>query len=153
MMDQDEDDDLLQRDLAEAWADVRPLVDGVSAAGKGVFAWRTIQEDLLLAELSFDSAQDSGAALTRAASIAPARALVFSVPLQSVEVEVLADRLAGQFVPPAPGTVMVESEEGPGVPVEVDEFGFFLIDAVPRGRVRFHCAVAGTRFVSSWVHL
>lgn len=155
MKEQHEDDDLLLAGLAEAWSEVGPLVDGVAATGRGVFPWRSVHDDLLLAELSFDSDQHPELATTRAASTkgADTRALVFSVPLRSVEIEVLCDRLVGQFVPPAAGTVRVEDEDGPGEPVEVDDLGFFMLEEVPRGLVRFHCAVADTRFVSGWVRL
>lgn len=57
------DDDTLLNDLAEAVRAVdspaRELADQV----RGLYAWRTVDEDLMIAALSFDSASEETPAL------------------------------------------------------------------------------------------
>ena len=145
------DDDQLLADLADALAGVRPSLDRVAARAKDSFVWRTIDEDLLLAELSFDSSLEE-AAQTRAVTD-DARVLVFTASPQSVEIELFEDRLVGQFLPPVSGVVRIEDERGQSVESAVDEFGFFVVEPAPSGVVRFHCETGTTRIRSDWVIL
>jgi hypothetical protein len=146
------EDEALLADLAEALRETRPLTEGVAARAKGAFTWRTIDEDLLTAELSFDSAHTAGATRRSEASRG-GRVLVFTTELRCVEVEVLSDRVVGQFLPPSTGEVQVEGEHGLLATVDVDELGFFLIEPVPEGLVRLRCTTPTTRLVTAWVRL
>jgi hypothetical protein len=145
------EDDALLADLAEALRETRPMVDGVAARAKGAFTWRTIDQELLTAELSFDSAHMAEA--TRRVASGGGRVLVFATELRSVEVEVLSDRVVGQFIPPTSGDVEVEGENGVLAAAKVDELGFFLIEPVPQGLVRLRCTTPTTRLVTAWVRL
>jgi hypothetical protein len=145
------EDDALLADLAEALRETRPLIDGVAARAKGAFTWRTIDDELLTAELSFDSAHAAQA--TRRVASGGGRVLVFRTELRSVEVEVLSDRVVGQFIPPTSGQVEVESEHGIVAAADVDDLGFFLIEPVPQGLVRLRCTTPTTRLVTAWVRL
>lgn len=147
----DRDDELL-RELAGALRAVEGDVARVAALGRGSFTWRTLDDDLLTASLTFDSDVTPEPATTRAEP-SEARVLVFTTELRSVEVEVLADRVVGQFVPPSPGEVRVEGDGGVVATVEVDDLGFFVVEPVPRGVVRFLCTTASTRLVTDWVRL
>jgi hypothetical protein len=146
-----EDLEALAGELAEAIRETEPFFGTVTARGVDGFTWRLIDEDLLTAQLSFDSAHDRDAVTTRSAD--SRRLLRFSADLESVEIEVLADRVVGQFDPPAPGVVEVEREGEVVVSVQVDELGFFTIEPVPTGVVRLRCSTAGTRLVTDWVRL
>ncbi len=115
------DDDTLLNDLAEAVRAVdspaRELADQV----RGLYAWRTVDEDLMIAALSFDSASEETPALRATEPsespgvLSPTRAepgegrvLIFHAEPLSVELEVQSDQIVGQIVPPAPGEVRVE---------------------------------------------
>ena len=145
------DDEALALELAELLREARPHVDEVARRGKGAFTWRTIDEDLLTAELTFDSAQQAEPALTRGDD--SSRVMVFSVELESVEIEVLADRVVGQFTPESSGQVEVEGGTGVVATVPVDDLGFFVITPVPTGVVRFRCTTPSTRLVTDGVRL
>jgi hypothetical protein len=147
------DDEALLADLAEALRETRAHAAGVAARGKGAFTWRTIDEELLTAQLSFDSDHAPAASSRRAEPAGDSRVLVFTTQLRSVEVEVLPDRILGQFIPPASGDVEVEDEHGVVATVEVDELGFFLIEPVPSGLVRLRCTTPTTRMVTAWIRL
>jgi hypothetical protein len=146
-----DDDEALALELAELLRDVRPHVDEAARRAKGAFTWRTIDQDLLTAELMFDSTQQAEPALTRGAD--SGRVLVFSVELKSVEIEVLSDRLVGQFTPESSGQVEVEGDGGVIATVPVDDLGFFVITPVPTGVVRLRCTTPTTRLVTDWVRL
>lgn len=156
-------DDELAAELARALRNVNPLIEQVSARARQSFSWRTVDSDLLLAGLSFDSAVDapgdlvsSGLRSDPASQSTGGRVLIFTdeVQLLSVEVEVLSDRLVGQFVPPGAGLVTVETDQGQALdPAEVDDQGFFIVEPVPRGLVRLRCEHGGNRIISTWVRL
>jgi hypothetical protein len=148
-----EDGEALAGELADALRATRPLAETVAARAKLAFTWRSVDADLLTAELTFDSARDLEPALTRADPVAEGRMLVFTAQLRSVELEVLPERVVGQFVPPSPGTVEVETERGTVASVPVDDLGFFLIEPVPAVVVRLRCATTTTRLVTDWVRL
>jgi hypothetical protein len=148
-----EDDESVARELADALRETRPVAEVVAAKAKLAYTWRTIDDDLLTAELMFDSARDAEPVLTRADTDVSGRMLVFTAQLRSVEVEVLADRVIGQFIPPSPGEVDVETEDGVVASVPVDDLGFFVIDPIPAGVVRLRCATPTTRLVTDWVRL
>ncbi|RYP87207.1 hypothetical protein EKO23_06245 [Nocardioides guangzhouensis] len=146
-----EDDEVLALHLAEALRDVRPELDEVSRRAKGAFTWRTIDADLLTAQLMFDSTQEDAMAATRSAD--SGRVMVFSVELKSVEIEVLSDRVVGQFLPPSAGEVEVEGADGVVATVLADDLGFFVVEPVPTGVVRLRCTTPTTRLVTDWVRL
>ena len=146
-----DDDEVLAHELVEALREARPLVDEVADRAKGAFTWRTIDEDLLTAELMFDSFRQAEPSLTRGPE--GGRVMVFSADLRSVEIEVLSDRVVGQFMPQSDGEVQVEGDRGVLATVPVDELGFFVIEPVPTGVVRLRCTTPATRLVTDWVRL
>jgi len=151
MTDAFDDDEQLAHELADALGETHPLAEGVAARAKGAFTWRTIDHDLLTATLMFDSAHEEDLSRTRAE--AGSRVLVFTVELRSVEIEVLSDRVVGQFMPPSQGEVQVEGDGGVVATVPVDDLGFFVIEPVPEGVVRLRCTTPTTRLVTDWVRL
>ena len=146
-----DDDEVLADELLEALREARPLVDEVAERAKGAFTWRSIDEDLLTAELMFDSFHQAEPSLTRGPE--GGRVMVFSADLRSVEIEVLSDRVVGQFMPQSDGEVQVEGDRGVVATVTVDELGFFVIEPVPSGVVRLRCTTPATRLVTDWVRL
>jgi hypothetical protein len=146
-------DDALLDALGDALREASSYAPVVAASGRGAFPWRTIDEDLLTAELCFDSATAPPASVRRSPDDDGSRVLVFTTELRSVEVEVLPDRLVGQFLPATPGRVEIEAESGTVATADVDEFGFFVVDGVPDGRVRLRCTTASARLITAWVTL
>ena len=146
------------------WQDDRYLLDGLADAiraagsagvitehGRGAYAWRTIDQDLLLASLSFDSALAPPD--QRRADAADGRVLVFSAAPLSVELEVRPEGMAGQIVPPGPAEIHLETTGGPTAVLHADDAGFFQLSPVPRGPVRLRCDTPVSRLVTEWVPL
>jgi hypothetical protein len=109
------------------------------AAGRAAFAWRDV--DAELAALSHDSATagpDAAAVAGTRAEPAQLRALTFVSSELTIELEVTADALVGQVIPPRPGRIELESPHGRSGDVRVDEVGWFAIRPVPTGPVRPH---------------
>jgi hypothetical protein len=146
-----DNDETLAGELAEALRTVRPYVDEVAARAKGAFTWRTIDEELLTAVLMFDSAHQFEPSRTRAAE--SGRVMVFAAEPSRVEIEVSPDRVLGQLLPESAGEVVVEADHGVVATVTVDDLGFFIIEPVPVGVVRFRCTTPTTRLVTDWVRL
>jgi hypothetical protein len=148
-----DDDDSLLGDLAAALLETAPLTEAVATRGKGAYAWRTVDADLLLAGMSFDSALTPAAA-TRDHEGGP-RVLVFDADGICVELEIWADQVAGQILPPGLGTLWVELENTPDDPlmVQADELGFFVLPELPAGLVRLRCTTGSATLVTEWVRL
>jgi len=148
-----DDDERLLAELGKAVRAAAEVPARFVEAGKAAFAWRTV--DAELAELSHDSAALVGPALagTRAEH-ATLRALTFVASELTVEVEVTADALLGQVVPPAAGEVEVHGRSGPAGSVPIDEVGWFVVRPVPARMVRLHVRTADGRSVlTQWVTL
>ena len=112
------DDEALLADLGEAWRDVAPVAAALTTRAQAAFSWRTVDADLELAALHFDSAAHSG--VSSRAPEGAARVLVFSSTPLTVELEVLPDQLVGQLVPPGAGDVTVETDAGTTTQVRSD---------------------------------
>jgi hypothetical protein len=147
-----DDDEKLLKDLAEAVHDVGPLAQTVADQGRGVYSWRTVDEDLFLASLSFDSSVQQ-LSQTRSEP-GEARVLVFSAAPLTVELEVMSDQIVGQLLPPSVGTVLVEASPGDAAQqVTADDRGFFLVAPLPKGPFRLRCDTPTGRVVTDWVVL
>ena len=145
----DRADDLrLLNDLSHA-VRAAELAGTVAEHGRGAYAWRSIDQDL--ASLSFDSSAEPAPAW-RAGS-GQARVLIFTTTPLSLELEVMADHVVGQIVPPGPGQIAVETPEGIAFQVEADDIGCFDFAGMPRGQVRLRCETPTGRLVTDWVSL
>ncbi len=143
-----DDDEALLADLAEAMRDVAPLLPRIVQQARGALAWRTVDSDLLLATLSFDSTlQSSGQSRDQEGG---QRVLVFhSTPL-AIEVELQFDRIVGQIVPPGAGEITLEAADGAQARAEADDLGFFILPRVTEGAIRLRCETPTTRLVTDW---
>jgi hypothetical protein len=143
-----DDDEVLFSDLAEAWREVSSLSARIAEQAEGALAWRTVDADLLLATLSFDSSlQSSGSSRDGEDGH---RVLVFHATPLAVELELQFDRVVGQIVPPGAGEITLESADGDSVRVEADDLGFFMLPRMPAGSVRLHCETPTSRLVTDW---
>jgi hypothetical protein len=145
------DDDALMADLAEAIRSVDPLTDRVAAFGRGAYSWRTIDQDLIRASLTFDSLLAPGSA-HRTSGNEP-RTLVFTATPLSVELEVQDDRALGQIIPPGPGQIVLDDVDGESTTFEADDLGFFIILPVPDKMCRLRLETGTGSMVTDWIRL
>ena len=146
-----DDDERLLEELAEAVRGTQPLADTIAAQAEGVLSWRTIDEDLLQASLTFDSSLEPVQG-TRA-DPGQSRLLVFTSTPLSVELEVNQDEVVGQILPPGPGEIHVETRDGKEFSVSADESGFFELPPLPADAIRLRCDTPTGRVVTDWVRL
>ncbi|WP_328997323.1 hypothetical protein OHA18_22980 [Kribbella sp. NBC_00709] len=146
-----DDDDHLLEDLAAALHATEPLAQTIAEHAEGALSWRTIDDDLLRASLTFDSSLAASAEVR--AEPDAARVLVFTSTPLSVELEVVQAEVVGQILPPGPGEVRVETSNGATYDVVVDETGFFELPTLPAGAMRLRCDTATGRVVTDWVQL
>jgi len=146
-----DDDEVLLIELGNALRAAEVPVEFLTAA-RGALAWRTVDQELTLAELAFDSLCDAEpAGLTR--SGAAARTLSFDSGTVSVEIEVTSSGIVGQLSPASPGRVTVRTAEGARDEAAVDPAGYFTLSAPPPGPVRLHARTPAYTVVTSWVCL
>ena len=117
----------------------------------GDFPLTTLVETTRLASLTFDSALESVPGL-RSGSGQP-RVLIFTAARLSLELEVMADVVVGQIVPPGPGEVVVETPDGTTFGVEADDIGLFDFAGLPHGQIRLRCQTPDGNLVTDWVCL
>lgn len=146
-----DDDQRLFDDLAEAVRATAPLADAIAEYGKGAYAWRTVDRDLLRASLSFDSSLER--APERRAGPGDPRVLTFTAAPLSLELEVTPDQVVGQVVPPSAAEIRVETTDGVTFDVAADDIGFFVLPNVPHGTIRLHCDTPVARLVTDWICL
>jgi len=144
-----DDDQHLLDDLSDALREARHASD-TAAYGKGAYAWRTIDEDLLQASLSFDSLEQ---AQQRRSGPDDELVLVFTASPLSVELEVRPGQIAGQIIPPGAGEILVEAADGVTFHVQADDAGFFTLPGAVRGLIRLRCDTPTARLVTDWVRL
>ena len=148
----DWDDDDLLRELKEALRARRAVPPRFVEAAEQAFAWRDI--DAELAQLTYDSTEGSPLTEVTRSEAASIRALTFTHPRLIIELEVSADAILGQIVPPQIGRIEVETQAGTGPEISTDEIGYFSIQPIPHGPFRLRCRVAaGIDVLSGWVTL
>jgi hypothetical protein len=150
-------DEELLAGLREALAARQAVPPGFVDAARGAFAWRTI--DAELAQLTYDSLAGSGAAPVTRSEPASIRALTFTSPRLTIELEVAGDSLLGQVVPPQAATIQVQrqnsaGEDGDETVIEADQIGCFVIQPAPRGPFRLRCQTeASVDVLTGWITL
>jgi hypothetical protein len=145
-------DEQLLRELGAALRSAEPITDQDVACARGAFTWRTIDDDLALAALVYDSSIEDRP-LVRGESVPGGRTLVFEADTVSVEVDATPDALLGRVVPPGRADISLLSVQGPINETTADDMGSFALGAAPSGPVRFLCRTATTRLVTDWVRL
>ena len=141
------DEGELMAALADAVADESAVTDRARTAALAAFTWRTVDEELM--ELLHDSALTAGAAVRSAGT---ARDLVFEVEGASIDVEYSEGVLTGQ-VDPATLSLRMQRPEGEDVAVGTDSAGFFRVEGVEPGSVRFAVELGDMRAVTPWITL
>jgi len=146
------DDEKLLATLQQALSDRRAVLPELVEAGKNAFTWHNI--DAELAQLTYDSACGADHLASTRAESATVRALTFTSPRLTIELEVTEDSLLGQALPPQAATIEVQVRTGAGRVVHTDEIGCFTIRPIPRSRFRLRAqAAAGIDVLTSWIKL
>jgi len=146
------DDDQLLGALREAMRARQAVPFEIVEAAKGAYAWHNI--DAELAQLTYDSSRDQERMASVRSESASIRALTFTSAHASIELEVTADSLLGQVMPPGEGTIEAQTRLGATTAAPVDEIGCFSIEPVPAGQFRLHCHTArGLDVVTGWITL
>jgi hypothetical protein len=146
------DDDQLLALLQDAMRESREVPPSFTEAGRNAFAWRGI--DAELAQLTYDSELDQDAAAGVRAEAASIRALTFTSPHLTIELEVGENTLLGQLVPTGEGTIEVLTRAGVTALIRVDEVGCFPVSPIPASPFRLRCRSAdGSSVVTGWITL
>jgi len=145
------DDEQLLGALREARQARQAVPSWFVAMGKNAYAWHNI--DAELAQLTYDSQADAEQLALVRSETASIRALTFTSARLSLELEVGADSLLGQVIPPQAGTVETYTRAGLTAS-PVDESGFFDVAPIPASpfRLRFRTA-GGADVVTGWITL
>jgi hypothetical protein len=143
------DDDALMAALSEAVAEADAVTDRRREAAQAAFTWRSVDAELM--ELLHDSALEAGAAVRGAGD--PGRLLSFGRGELTIELEVGAGAVTGQVLPAQDATVTLQATGVDDRTVAADGAGFFRIEEVGSGPVRFVVTTSETTLTTSWVTL
>lgn len=147
-----DDDQALLAELRAALTVVPAVPADFTAAARASLAWRTVDADLLLAELAFDSGYDEAVAVRSAPGSSP-RMLVFDGGGYRVEAEVGDAGITGQVTPADSGKVSCQTAAGTFDETDVDDTGCFALRSPADGAVRLHVESDGRIIATSWINL
>ncbi|MFE9775329.1 hypothetical protein ACFYOV_27365 [Streptomyces sp. NPDC005931] len=140
------DGTLLEDELRQAAAVLDPMPPALLQIAVDAYALHDLEARV--AELTFDSLVD--ALPVRGATQAP-RMLTFSAGEVTVDVEVTADGLMGQVLPPQPARIEVLGGPRPGAPLTADDMGRFTAAAPPSGPFALRLRTGGDVVVTEWL--
>jgi hypothetical protein len=119
---------------------------------KGAYAWHNI--DAELAQLTYDSSREHDWVAGIRSESASIRALTFTSPHLSIELEVTDDALIGQIIPAQEGTIEAQAQAYTTPAIPIDQIGCFAIDPIPASPFRLHVHTdQGTDVVTGWITL
>ncbi|MFD4257095.1 hypothetical protein ACFWR9_05575 [Streptomyces sp. NPDC058534] len=144
--DGDPDDALLEEELRQAAAILDPVPAGLRQVAVDAFALHDL--DARVAELTFDSLVD---AIPVRGETDPPRMLTFRSDGVTVDVEVTADGLIGQVLPPGPAGIEVLSGPRAHARLTADDMGRFTGDAPPAGPFALRLRTGGEVVVTEWL--
>lgn len=147
-----DDDNELLSELGAALRSAGPTSDDDLERARATFTWRTVDSELALAALVYDSSvQDRP--LVRSGVGANGRTLIFEGATLLVEVDAGGEVLTGRVVPPARADISLMAASGTVGRTTTDDMGQFTLTTPPSGPVRLFCRMATMRLVTDWVRL
>lgn len=147
-----DDDDALLRELGAALHSAGPITDDDLERAKATFTWRTVDNELALAALVYDSSiQDRP--LVRSGVGPNGRTLIFEGDTLLVEVDATGEVLTGRVVPPGRADISLMAAGGTADRTTTDDAGRFTLTTPQSGPVRLFCRTATMRLVTDWVRL
>lgn len=143
-----DDDEVLITDIGGALAEARigPHDDYVAAAA-AAFSWRSIDEELAIAELTFDSTRDQAVRSDRGNTLL----LTFECGVVRIDIEASPAGITGQLTPVDAGRVTCQTTGSACDEVEIDPVGCFILPQPPSGPVRLHVRTAHYTIATSWI--
>ena len=145
------DDEQLLAALRESMRARQAVPSWFVETGKNAYAWHNI--DAELAQLTYDSETDLARAAATRSEAASIRALTFTSPHLTLELEVAENSLIGQIIPPRAGILEIHTTAGV-TSSPVDEIGCFAVDPIPASPFRLRCRTAdGIDALTGWVTL
>jgi hypothetical protein len=147
------DDEALLEMLREALRSREAVPDEFLAAGRSAFTWRNIDSEL--ASLTYDSTRAPDLLARTRSESASIRGLTFTSPRLTIELEVTADSILGQVIPPEVATIEVQTQADANAAVlSSDEIGCFVISPIPPAPFRLRCRnEAGIDVLTGWITL
>ncbi|MER6346258.1 hypothetical protein ACWC10_32080 [Streptomyces sp. NPDC001595] len=138
----------LEEELRQAAAILDPVPPELRQIAVDAFGLHDL--DARLAELTFDSLVD---AIPVRGAVEVPRMLTFRAGELSVDVEVTADGLIGQLLPPQPARIEVLGGPHPAAPgtLTADALGRFSSDAPPAGPFALRLRAGGEVVVTEWL--
>jgi hypothetical protein len=137
---------LLEEELRQAAAILDPVPAGLRQIAVDAFALHDL--DARVAELTFDSLVD---AIPVRGETDPPRMLTFRADEVTVDVEVTADGLIGQVLPPGPARIEVLSGPLARARLTADDLGRFTGDAPPTGPFALRLRTGREVVVTEWL--
>jgi len=152
------DEPALVAEIVAAMEEARAVPAADLAAARAAYAWRTVDAELALAELIFDSACDAEpAGLTRFAGSPSgpplARTLAFRGGRVAIDLEVTEAGIVGQVSPATGGRVVARTADGVFDEAELGPIGFFALGTPPPGPVQLCAYTDSYAVATSWVPL
>ncbi|WP_327038243.1 hypothetical protein [Micromonospora maris] len=144
------DDDRLTVELGAALWNAGGVPEEYLTAARAAFAWRTVDAELTLAELTFDSAYEPVGQTRSGASV---RTLSFRGGPIVLEIEVSAAGVVGQLCPAEGGRVSARTADGTYDETSVDAVGLFSLGVPPPGPVQLLAEAGGLTVATDWVCL
>ncbi|MFB7601020.1 hypothetical protein [Streptomyces sp. NPDC056160] len=138
--------DLLEEELRQAAAVLDPVPDELRQLALEAYALHDL--DARIAALTFDSLLD--AIPVRGAADVP-RMLTFQAGELTVDVEVSAEGLLGQVMPPQPARIEVLHGPRPGARLTADGLGRFAAQAPPAGPFALRLHTDSDLVVTEWL--
>ncbi|MFC8372874.1 MULTISPECIES: hypothetical protein [unclassified Streptomyces] len=145
-MNDDFDSGLLEEELRQAAAVLDPLPPALLQIAVDAYALHDL--DARVAELTFDSLVD--AIPVRGATDVP-RMLTFTAGEVTLDVEVTAEGLMGQVLPPRPARVEVLGGPQPTTPLTADDLGRFTTATPPSGPFALRLHTDDDVVVTEWL--
>ena len=145
------DDEQLLAALREAMKARQAVPSWFVEMATNAYAWHNV--DAELAQLTNDSETDLARAAATRSEAASIRALTFTSPHLTLELEVAENSLIGQIIPPRAGILEIHTTAGV-TSSPVDEIGCFAVDPIPASPFRLRCRTAdGIDALTGWVTL
>ncbi|MGW2049692.1 hypothetical protein ACWCPF_31600 [Streptomyces sp. NPDC001858] len=145
-VDEEFDHDRMEEELREATAILDPVPAELRRVAIEAYALHDL--DARIAELTFDSLVD--AIPVRGAVDVP-RMLTFHTGGLTVDVEVTAEGLMGQLLPPQPASIEVLHGPRAGAALTADDMGRFACEAPPTGPFALRLRTGGEVVVTEWL--
>ncbi|MFK4546933.1 hypothetical protein RKD29_006529 [Streptomyces tendae] len=139
-------DGLLEEELRQAAAILDPVPADLRRIAVDAFALRDL--DVRVAELTFDSLVDG---IPIRGETDPPRMLTFQSDGVTVDVEVTAEGLIGQLLPPGPAGIEVLSGPREHARLTADDMGRFTGEAPPAGPFALRLRTGREVVVTEWL--